>query len=60
MVTVGKLKFYPSSKGIAKTSRGKAEPAGSIYSTLSKGEARKLRKALRAEGYISLASAKRQ
>jgi hypothetical protein len=47
-------------EGIKLGERGKARSAGELFSLLSKGEARKVRKALRRAGECSLAGARRE
>ncbi len=50
---------YASSTGKVRIgTKGASNPVSEVYGSLSKGEARKLRKALRAAGYIFLAAQK--
>ena len=51
--------LYATSTGIKLTARGKVTPATVFLSSLSKGEARRIRKTLRRTGYAGHAGAKR-
>lgn len=50
---------YATPTGLKVGSRGKVQPASSVLSSLPKGAARKIRKALRRAGYPAHASARR-
>jgi len=50
---------YATAKGLKLGSTGKVQPAGEVLGLLPKGEARKLRKALRSTGHAEKAAAPR-
>lgn len=60
-VKIGNASLYvdPFKKSLRKGRDGKAIEAGRFYASLSKGEARKLRKRLRGEGLVSIAAVSR-
>jgi len=60
-ILVGKVALYvnPNTRTMKLGSKGKATPAADFFGTMSKGEARKLRKLLSANGYGGIASVSR-
>lgn len=60
-VKIGNVTLYVdlAKKAMRAGVRGKALDAGRFYAGLSKGEARKLRKRLRCEGFVSIAAQSR-
>lgn len=52
--------LYATPTGLKLTARGKVEPAGAVFAKLSKGEARKVRKALHRAGKVAMAAEPRQ
>lgn len=59
-VTVNGKVVYCSPTGLKAGAKGKVVPAGFFYGQLSKSDARKVRKALRLNGEIYKARAKRE
>jgi hypothetical protein len=60
VVVQGKTVYANANTGNVKlTTRGAAQPIGNVFAMLPKGEARKVRKQLRSEGYPALAAARR-
>lgn len=57
-IRIGTVALYANlaTKNVKVGSKGKAVPVGQHYATLSKGEARKVRKGLRAQGFAALAA----
>ncbi len=57
-ITVNNVSLYinPNTRNVKVGSKGKAVPANELFSSMTKGEARKLRKQLRNEGYGGVAS----
>lgn len=51
-VKVNGKTLYATPTGLKLTSRGKVQPAGQVLSALSKGERRKVRKALHRAGFV--------
>lgn len=58
-VQVNSGSYWATPTGVKVAAKGKVLDAGMVYSSLSKGDARKLRKALRAAGKPALAGARR-
>lgn len=60
-IKVNGLSFYvnPNALTAKVGSKGTTQPVGEVYRGLSKGEARKLRKTLRSQGFAGLAGVPR-
>ncbi len=58
-VAFGSLAIYVTPTGLKTNARGKVQPTSSVLGTLSKGEARRLRKTLRKSGFPNHASSPR-
>ncbi len=57
MVRVGAVKVYPTPTGVrVGTTKNKVRPVSDVYALLGKGQARQLRKRLRAAGFAAHAA----
>lgn len=59
-VKVGGKEIYLNTTGLKVGSKGKTQPAGTVFGSISKGTARFLRKRLRSMGRPDLAGARRE
>lgn len=58
-VKAGRYHYYATKTGVAGGSRSPVYPPGEMFGSMLKGEARRLRKALRAAGFAGHAAAPR-